>query len=334
MPKTYVIYSVLFFILVLVSCGENAADQTDTVQSPFPEVELASKSIQSNPKDPKAYYTRAEAFLLYEGYDQAIKDLNKAIVLDSMYIDAYHLLADTYLDYLNSRMALNTMYKAAGLFPNRIPTLLKTLEFQYILQLTDLALQTADRIITIDPQNADAYFWKGLIARDENKNIEAIQAFQKATALDPFLTDAWIECAKLMAKERKPLALRFFQNAIQLDSLNPHAWHALAEYYQEKDQYEEALKVYKELIHYVPDYAEGFYNAGLIYFEMDSLDKAKNHFDITIKVNPTFAKGYFARGNTHERMGNMVEARRDYEQALILEPNFEKANNALNKLGL
>jgi tetratricopeptide (TPR) repeat protein len=318
--------------LILPSCRESGVDKPEADLTGYPEIDAATEAIRQSPSDPLRYYARAEAYNLYEGYDPAIRDLKMAISLDSQFVEAYHLLADTYLDYYNSRMAMNTMYHAAQRFPTRIPTLLKLTEYQYLLEMNDGARMSIDRILTLDPLNGDAYFWRGMIHRDADERVEAIRAFQKATELDPFIIDAWIECGKLMAKEGRPLALRFLQNAIQLDSLNPHTWHALAEYYQDLDMLDESLATYRTLIGFNPYYADAFLNSGLIYFEMDSLEQARKQFDLALKVDPAMVVAWLGRGNTFELEGDLEAARSDYEQVLRLEPGNARAMAALEAL--
>lgn len=329
-------YSVLFiwFLFLIFSCGDSS-DPSDTSSGTgvsYPEIEKATAEINNNPNRSDLYVQRAEAYVSYEAYDQAIRDLKKAIELDSSMVNAWHLLADTYMDYYNSRMAMNTMYEAAERFPDRVPTLLKLAEYQFTLQFYNPAIRTINTIIGLDPQNGDAWFWMGMVHRDEDRTIEGIRAFQKATELDPFLTDAWLECGKLLQKEENPLALRYFQNAVQLDSTNELSWHAFAEYYQEIDQFDKSLETYRRLIGLFPLYAPAYLNSGLIYFEMDSLEQARNQFDLTLKTDPTLTIAYLARANTLEKMGNAELAKQDYQQVLLLEPDNEKAVAGLKRI--
>lgn len=322
----------LLVATILLTAGCKSGGDAPDAQTGYPEIDQASAAIQAEPRSSERYYQRAEAYLLYEGYDQAIRDLKQAIQLDSNNVAAWHLLADAYLDYYNSRMAMNTLYDAVERFPTRVPTLLKLTEFQYTLTLSEGAKRTITRILELDPMNADAWFWRGMILRDEEKMAEAIRAFQKATELDPFLIDAWVEGGKLLSKEGKPMAQRFFQTAIQLDSLNPGAWHALAEYQQEQGQWATALETYRELVRFDPYYTYAYYNSGLIWLDQDSLNRAVEQFSVATKVEPTFAMAYYARAGVLEIQGKLNEARRDYEQALVLDPAMLQAKEALDRL--
>jgi tetratricopeptide (TPR) repeat protein len=49
----------------------------------------------------------------------------------------------------------------------------------------DLALKDFDRAISLNPQLADAYLWKGIALRKANRESEARAALEKALQLDP-----------------------------------------------------------------------------------------------------------------------------------------------------
>ena len=49
----------------------------------------------------------------------------------------------------------------------------------------DLALHDFDKALSIDPKLVDAYLWKGITLKKQNRNAEARQALQQALAIDP-----------------------------------------------------------------------------------------------------------------------------------------------------
>lgn len=55
----------------------------------------------------------------------------------------------------------------------------------------DLAIQDFDKAIAIDPNLSDAYLWKGVTLRKANREADARQALQKALQLDP--NRVWIK---------------------------------------------------------------------------------------------------------------------------------------------
>ncbi len=116
----------LFLALVIFSCGE--PEQKD---EPKEETQVASfnavidgisKKLEASPNDPELLFKRGKAYYEAEGYDEAILDLSKAIEIDSNQAAYYHVLADSYLDYMQSYPAIQVMKKAVELFPDRLET--------------------------------------------------------------------------------------------------------------------------------------------------------------------------------------------------------------------
>lgn len=298
-----------------------------------PSLSQLNLLIEETPDKPELYFQRAGVYYELEGYDEAIQDLQKALTYDSVNINYLHLLADVYLDYYQSFKALKTMEQAAALYPTRIPTLLKLSEFQLILKQPEQALLTLEKIRAVDPQNAEMFYMGGLILEDMGKIDEAIGGFQSAVEIDPELIEAWIELGKLWALKKDPGAIRFFDNALRVDSTNVTALHEKAYYLSNTvEDLDGALALYKKIILAQPQYPDAYYNAGLLYMDMDSIDRAMQEFNLNIQVDPAFYQAYYYRGLCQEMKGNPEDARRDYEQALNLAPDYQKAREALDKL--
>lgn len=305
----------------------NPAGATD------PSLSQLSGMIEKTPDNPELYFQRAGVYYELEGYDEAIKDVEKALSYDSVNVNYLHLLADIYMDYFQSFKALMVMQKAAALYPARIPTLLKLSEFQLILKQPERALETLAEIKAIDPQNAEMFYMAGLVFEDQGKTDEAIENFQSAVEVEPELIEAWIELGKLWASKKQPIALQFFDNALRVDSTNITALHEKAYYLSNTlNDLDGALALYKKIIISHPQYADAYYNAGLLYLDMDSIDRAYQEFNLNIEIEPTFYQAYYYRGVCEEMKGNKANAKKDYQQALDLAPDYDKAKEALARL--
>jgi tetratricopeptide (TPR) repeat protein len=222
---------------------------------------------------------------------------------------------------------------AEAAFPKRIPTLLKLAEFQFILKQYNDALFTLERIRAIDPLNAEMFFMFGNVFKGMDKTDQAINAYQSAVENDPDLVDAWINLAQLLADKNSPLAEKYFDNAIRIDSNNIEALHAKAYYLSnKKNDLQGAIKLYKKINTIDQQYEEGYFNLGLLYLDLDSLDKAYQSFDLAIKFNPTFVNAYYHRGVAAEMAGNLAQAKLDYKDVLRLDPDFAGAKVALERL--
>ncbi len=334
--KTNGLWSALIFgslLIIQIACTDTPPPTAElNTVSNYPEIEKINQQIKADPQNSELLYIRARAYQKLEGYDEAISDLTTAIKIDSSKIDYHHLLADIYLDYSKSYQALNTMKKIAEIYPNRIPTLLKLSQFQLILKKHDESMATIGKILELDPQNAEAFFLRGLNFKEKGILKSTINSLQRTVELDPDITDAWIMLGELFAAEKNPAAIQYFDNAVRVDPNNIAALHTKANYLQQNGLLIEAIDVYRSIIKLDPSYSDAYYNSGLAYLEMDSLDLAYRNFDIVTKTDPTNVSGYYFRGVSAQMKGDIATAKNDYQQAINLAPEFEQAKNALKEL--
>jgi tetratricopeptide (TPR) repeat protein len=337
--KNYLIGIGLAFLPTFFSCNDNRESQGETAPevtataSGVPAIEDLSRRIEATPGNAQLYAARGYLWYENENYDEGIADLEKAIELDSTRAEYFHALADMYLDYYKSRRALNVMERAGVAFPKRVPTLLKLAEFQLILKQHTQALFTLERIRAIEPLNAEMFLMFGNVFLEMGKNDQALNAYQSAVENDPDLIDAWINLGNLLAEKNSPLAEKYFDNAIRVDSNNIDALHAKAYFLSNtKDDLGGAIKIYKKINTIDPQYVDGYYNIGLIYLDMDSVRQAYQSFDLAVKFAPTLAGAHYHRGVAAELMGNMAQAKSDYENTLSLDPDYAAAKAALQQL--
>lgn len=326
------LFILVFPLMLALACKRDAVNENVPLPTGDAALDQLNEAIAANPTDAALYAARGKYFYEQKGMDEAIKDLTVALSIDSMNVDYHHLLADVYMDYFKSRLALSTMERAAALYPQRIPTLLKLSEYYLILKQHDRSMETIDRILQIDPQSAEAYFMFGMVFKEKGDINRAINSFQKAVQIEPEMVDAWISLGQLHAAIDGYLAVEFYDNAIEVDSSNAVAWHAKADYLRDQDDLQAALQLYRRAAIADPQYEQAYYNAGLMCMEMDSVKRAYQEFDLAIQTNPLYVKAYFFRGYAAEQLGNKTQARLDYEQALRMAPSYEEAQQGLARV--
>lgn len=332
---------IALFILILgalsvIGCKNEAKQAAPTFgKTGNADIDALTEQIFKNPKEAQLYYKRAQ--LLAKdgqngGYDFAITDMEYALTLDSTNIDYHHFLADVYLDYSQSRLAMNTLERCYALHPESIPTALKLAETSIILKLYNRALEVIDKVFQKDPQNAYGYFLTGVLFKEQNDFARASSAFQKSVDIDPSNIDGFLELGRLFTSKKSPLAVKYFDNALLIDSLSREAALGKAYYYQEMNELPKAVEVYKSLIARDRTFAEAYFNLGLVYMDMKDYPKALEHFDITIKEKPTHFKAYFYRGYVYEVQGNKEAALTNYKQSLEFNSTFAKALEGVERL--
>ena len=325
-------------LLVVFSCNNEpkTPPSSDPAARMDPALAKLNELLSQNPNNDSLLYQRAKVYYHLEGYDEALNDLAQAIQVDSLEPRYYHLLADVLLDYgrpNDSKRAIDVLLQATYLFPDRIPTLLKLSEFQLIVMQHSDALATLDKILQIDPNNAEAFYMAGRVALDKGDTTRAIGSLQKSVQFDSDNADAWRFLGRIFAERNNPLAIRYFDNALRVDSTDLESREYKAVFYKLRGEFDKAFEIYRDIINRNPDYSNAYFDMGTIYLEQDSLQKAHDHFNLAIKTDPLFVMAYYYRGHTAELLGNIATAKADYQQALRLAPSYPEPKAALERLG-
>ncbi len=331
------IIAFLCLFMVAFAC-KNTTDKTTAnfTRTGNRPIDSLTDLIFKDPKNSSLYAKRAQLFNengAVGGFDFAIKDMEYALTLDSTNVGYHHNLADIYLDAKQSRLAVATMELAAALAPDSIPTLLKLTQMYLITKQYSFAGTTVDKIMKRDPQNAEGYFMFGMIFKEMGDDAKAINSFQKSADLNADNKDAFIELGNLFTKRNNPLALRYFDNALLLDSLDLNALMGKAYYLQAQKKTAEAVAIYRKAVETDPHYANALFNLGILYLEQNDLDKAYEHFDLITKQSPTFYRAYYFRGFVEEKRGNKDAAIADFKQSLEFRSDYDKAIEGLKRLG-
>lgn len=333
MKKKITQYLICFLIPFIACQSESTTStQVDSVPSASPEINQLNQMLQSYPEEGDLWYQRGSLLYDLQKYPEAIRDLQKAVQLDTNDIEAWHLLADALLDNLQSREALQTMESVVEMFPKRIPSLLKLSEFQLILKRYAEAATTISQIQALEPDNADAHFMKAMVLKESGDTSAAIAQFQESTKENPQMIDAWINLGQLHEASGDSDAIRYFDGGLAVSPDNPLLLHAKAQYLARNDYLEEAKNVYRTMMKVSPYESEPYYDMGLLYLDQDSLDQAVAHFELSIKIDPMFSRAYFYRGLTLEMLGQVAAARQDYEQTLQINPEDQDASQAIKRL--
>ena len=300
-----------------------------------PELAALTVLIEKNPGNDSLLYKRAKVYYGLEAYDEALLDLNKAMSRDSMQPPYYHLLADVLLDYArpnDSRRAIEVLKLAVRRFPDRIPTLLKLSEFQLIVKKHGDALATLDQVLQRDPQNAEAFYMAGRVALDKGDTTASLASFQKSVKIDSDNDDAWMFLGRIYSNKNNAAAIQCFDNALRIDSTNLEAREFKGVYYKRTGSFDKAFLIYRDIIARNPDYANAYFDMGMMYLEMDSLTMAYSSFDIATKTDPLFVKAYYWRGMAAEAQGNVAAALADFKQAYGMSPQYQEAKTAKERL--
>ncbi|MFZ2491292.1 MAG: tetratricopeptide repeat protein, partial [Thermoanaerobaculia bacterium] len=161
------------------------------------------------------------------------------------------------------------------------------------------------------------------------KVAEAIAKFDEALAAKPDLTAAWMALAKLQAREKNwPRAIEAANKALEVDAEDGSMWAVLYQGYTatgDKAKAEEAKKKMPA-------------NAGVLFNDAARAINAGNDAEAepllkqAIEADPEFAQAYYELGMVYVRTGNGPEAKANLEKYIEIEPTGKDVATAKEML--
>lgn len=113
----------------------------------------------------------------------------------------------------------------------------------------------------------------------------------------------------------------YFQYTVR-ESVPGENRYRLANHYLEDGNYDEALKIFNEVVTEYPEYKEAHLGRALTFLHMENYEEAAESFNTAIELDENFAAAYANRGILRDRMGKYRKAVNDYRMALKLNPDF------------
>ncbi len=329
--KKHSLFPIWIFAILLSSCFRDPEPEA-VIQYQNPAITSVSKQIEYNPNDSELYLSRASLFYEMEHYDEAIKDMKKAMSFDSSSLAYRHVLSDIYFDAGKNNEALGILEETIGLFPASEPTILKLSEFQYILKLNDAAIATIDKLMDVEPEHSEGHYMYGRIYSQKGEKAKAISHYKKVLEQRPRHFDALLELGTLYSLDKSKKALIYLGEAMKLAPNNPDIVFEMGNYHRFQGNNDKALEHYKQVTFLDNQYTDAHINAGIVMMDKKEFEKAEDFFNIAVETDPSYPSAYYYRGIASAYLGNDAKAKSDLQTALELAPSYEEAKEALLEL--
>ena len=254
-------------------------------------VEAFKKVVSLNPQSGEAHVNLGIA--LADEYDLkgALEEFSEGIRLDPQSAVAYYNKGRVLYDMDRRQEARPFFENAIRLVPN-YPAALYLLAV--ILGPTPRSTELLERLVAIEPQNADALYLLGQNLLHDGKTQEAIRRWKAAVAADPANSSALYNLARTLTSVHDPEAKEYmsrFQalektrhlsdrvqslNNFALEAANARNWPLAVE------QLHEAIQLCGQC-QQLPVLHR---NLGLIYARKGDIEQAKAELHLALKVNP------------------------------------------------
>ncbi|OIP00720.1 MAG: hypothetical protein AUJ98_06815 [Bacteroidetes bacterium CG2_30_33_31] len=331
MKNISILFLSIFIILTFSFCHNNlSSGKNDKDLSP---IELLTKQIAEDPKNPELYIKRAELYKSKNDLNNAILDAQKAVQLDNKNYSYYLVLADLFLAANQIQGTISTLNAVLSDEPNNVEANLKMAELNLIFKRYSHVLENANTVLNVDPFNAKAFFIKGYSFMEQGDTTTAVKNYQESIKNDPEFYKAHVQLGILYKIKHNPIAVTYFQNAINIEPKNIDAYYNLGLFYQENDKLNLAQETYRMINEIDPKYPYSYFNTGFILLEISKTpDEAAKYFALAIKNKPDYYEAHFNLGLCFEELGNLEKAKMSYENALKYQNNYQKAIEGLNRI--
>jgi len=330
--KYFFITGTIFFIGCKNHSSTTATVKEEPIFTSDPNLKSITEQINNSPKNAALYFERGNMLHKMKIDTLAIKDYKMAAALDTGKAEYYSSVGDLLFEHKDINGSIEWIKKAIAKDPDDIKSHLKVAKlFLYIRQYPN-AIKEIDNVLRKNVYNPEAYFLKGMVYKEAKDTAKAISSFQTSVQVAPDYRESVIQLGLLYSAKKDPIAIKYLDNAYNLDSTDVFPIFAEGVYYQDNNQYDKAKETYKRCINRNGSYVDAFFNMGYVLMQQDSVEKAYRQYDIVTKIDPANPTAYYDRGVCSEQMNKIPEAVNDYKQAYILDTTYKSPKEALRRL--
>jgi len=193
-------------------------------------------------------------------------------------------------------------------------------------QRNNEAIADFTKAIELNPKYAMAYNNRGSLLMNENRKDEALSDFNKSIELDPGYANVYYNRGNLFLNDkRNEEAMNDFNKAIELDPgfVEPYIMRGTLFKYQKRN--DEALNDFNKAIELKPGYAVVYYNRGILFMTEKRNDEAIIDFTKAIELKPDYVKAYYNRGVLLSNKKKYEEAISNFTNAIALKTDYADA---------
>ncbi|MDZ4752517.1 MAG: tetratricopeptide repeat protein [Flavobacteriales bacterium] len=337
-------YFIVLALVTLAACYQkpkqtgqegNKSDEKATVDS---SLQNLNQKILEDPNNYLNYLNRAKYYGQRENYDLAFLDVARALQSDSTQDEIYLYKGELHWFRQDVKNAYIEYTNCLGKNDKNTDCLLKKAAIDIVLKNYEMAIGHINAALKENELLPYAYYLKGRLYRTIGDTNLAFSSYQTAIEVDPDYFDAYIELGLTYADKKHPLALEYYNQAIDIKPQSIEALYNKAIFLQDNGKknpawYRQAFECYDEILKIDPTWAAAHFNKGYVYLEyMQQYDSAAVEFSEAINLVPAYTKAYYNRGLSFESLNKTKEAKEDYTQALKLEPTFTDAAKALSRV--
>lgn len=255
-------------------------------------------------------------------YEDAIKQFDYVVKLESNYSSAYSFRAESYIGLKKYNEAIDDVISALGIDRDRKA-------FYELQELADSAFeQTVAKLKVQKIKEPNEQSWDydlGIVYERAAKYNKAIAYYKESLEKESnIITASRISsCYDDLGDYDK--ALEYCNQAIALDSVKANYLYEKANILDNAGRTQEAIKTMSDYIANTPDEPAGYYQRGWFKDHFGDIEGALEDYTMAITLQPNEAYAYLNRGVLYRLKGENAKAESDFKQVVRLDSIPEEA---------
>lgn len=242
--------------------------------------------------------------------------------------DQYFFDSDAFegiIDYYGEKEEIDKASQVVEYALNQHPlsAILHIKKAQICLQKADYNTATAclDKAESLDPSAEEIPFLRGNICEYQmdydNAILEYEKTLQNPSKYEEILSEIYAHLAFVyQQKERYEDSLKMYKKILEQDAENQDAIYGITYCYDVLNRREDALKYLNQLIDRNAYSYVAWYNLGIAYALLEMHEKAIEAFDYAILIKEDYAIAYYSKGDALSNLERYEDAIKIYLEAL------------------
>jgi len=181
---------------------------------------------------------------------------------------------------------------------------------------TERGILNYEKALTANPGFTELYVPLGLAYLKTGNIAKAQEYSTKADRVGAATADAMYLRGMVLYKQNKnPEALEAFQKVLSLDPNYSSAEYYVAATYDRLNQSDQSIAMYKKTVENDPEFAPAWYDLGVAYYNAGQYDKAADAYEHSTKADPSNAQGHANLASTYRQQERYADANAEYKQA-------------------
>ncbi|BBM81952.1 protein kinase domain-containing protein [Candidatus Uabimicrobium amorphum] len=288
-----------------------------------------TEAIYIDPQNAKAYNHRGVTYAMLRQPQMAYRDYNAAIQADPENTKAYSNRALLLITSGKAQQGVMELTKLIDRDMNDPKGYLNRGTALMMLGRVEEAIRDFKMSLQLEPNEAMPHNNLGACYMNmkPRRTTQAIVAFTKAIALDPFSLDSYSNRALAYRIEKNyDAAINDMGHLIRIQPRYAKYYDLRGSIKKDKKDFTGAIEDYTQAIFLTPQVPFFYLKRGKIYTLMNEYASAEEDFSQAIALEPEMFEAYYERGKVHIKNKEYGKARVDFSYVLQLNPRFKEAN--------